>query len=571
MKVAMQGLSKVLEVDSQELLFLTYSVATGLLVGVFSLAYLGLFNTLSSVAQRLSSASVFARAALPMVGLATSSLVLLLLTGYARHLGTHNVIYAYHFRGGEIKARETLADAASSILTISLGGSAGLESPGLHLGGGIGSLASRLFRLEAGDRRRLMIAGAAAGLSAIFRAPLSGTLFALEIPYLFDIEKEVFLPALLASAASSLVVLTLSGGETLAYPFLAQYSMTVEPLHVVLAGVASAAVGLLFVRFYKLVQSRLARLRLAQRIALGGAILGTLVALFPEVSGTGYGVIEAALRNELNASIGLLDALLLLKIVATSLTLSSGGSGGLFIPSLYVGAVMGLAYTRLFGLDPRYTPVFMSAVLASTTKTAIMPVVFVAELYGGGAIVPASLASVIAYFLSGHETFYEDQLLRRPPLETYTLAEVYSILKQQKPEVLEKYRVAEFAEKPFAITLSTRLEQLLAIAAKREAEVFPVVTNDSKLIGYLTLTDVLSFNLSNPSLSVEALPIRRPLTVQPSEPIGSLAELMVEECETHAFVIDAQGRLLGVISADKLTEKLLPHFLSGGKGLSKAK
>jgi CIC family chloride channel protein len=294
--------------------------------------------------------------------------------------GTELVIESYHFRNGFLSLKDTISKTLASIITISFGGSAGLEGPSLLLGGGISSFITRKLGLNQKDLKKLFLCGAAAGFSAIFKAPLTGILLALEIPYKRDIETMVFVPASIASITAYFVSIATFGTETI-FPspmLLPIHTSILTPIliHAVILGTLAALIALIFIKFLEGINTAIERLTkkipMLYITILGGLILGIIGLFYPEVIGLGYETICKMTTTKLgNISLIMLIALLIFKIIATSITLNFGGSGGLFIPTLYIGGVLGLIYAQVLNIEPLASCVMlaMAAMLAVANKT----------------------------------------------------------------------------------------------------------------------------------------------------------------------------------------------------------
>ncbi|MEM0252956.1 MAG: chloride channel protein [Candidatus Bathyarchaeia archaeon] len=334
--------------------------------------------------------------------------------------GTELVIERYHFKNGFVSLRDTISRTLASAITIGFGGSAGLEGPSLLLGGGISSFIARRLKLDQKDVKTLFLCGAAAGFSAIFKAPLTGILFALEIPYKRDIETEVFIPASIASVTAYFTSAIILGTETI-FPTPTFIIPTLSTLmHAIFLGILAALVALAFMEVLERTNSiskRLAsRLPMLLMTIFAGLILGVIGLLYPEALGLGYDFIHKIAIAELGElTLTNLTALLILKIVATSVTLNFGGNGGLFIPSLYVGGALGLIYAQTLNLETPvlYVILSMAAVLAATSKSLLTSITLVAETMGPSFIIPTVVSAAVSYFLTGSRSFYRSQLVNK--------------------------------------------------------------------------------------------------------------------------------------------------------------
>lgn len=350
--------------------------------------------------------------------------------------GANAAIRAYH-HGAIFSKRLPLVKAVASAILIGFGGSGGVQGPSIQIGAGIGSIIARIFRLGFEDRRLAIIAGMAGSLSAIFRSPIGSALFAVEVLYKRDIESEALVPAVISSITSytfSTYIIGMEGifpqipvdvGRLFTYQALATY---------ILLGFISAATALFYIKFYEIICSFFTRIKLGEYIwikpAIGGLILGLLGFTVPAIIGTGNffiaKFIENSVKGELELSmLGLsLEAslllLILLKIVGTSFSIGSGGSGGLFAPSVFIGSLLGYLIgltvaSPLSRLPPYvYAYIGMASLFGAATKTPLATSIMVAEMSGSYILaIPALVSSIIASELSGNESLYKAQLVRR--------------------------------------------------------------------------------------------------------------------------------------------------------------
>ena len=394
----------------------------GLVIGLAILLLDYAYRLLNSASLLIVNQSPPLRLLCALVALFGGYLMVRLLAENKKYgCGTELVIESYHRRSGFLSLRDTVSKTLASAVTIGFGGSAGLEGPSLLLGGGISSFITRRLKLSREDVKKMFLCGAAAGFSAIFRAPLTGILLALEIPYKRDVETEVFIPASIASVTAYLVSAMTFGVEKI---FPGPLFLVVAPpsllLHAVVLGILAALTALAFIKAFegaKAVAEKLSRrFPMLYVVFLGGLILGAIGLLHPEALGLGYDFIHKITVAKLGElSLTTLIALLILKIITTSITLNFGGSGGLFIPALYVGGTLGLIYAQALNVEP---PLFcvmlaMAAVLAAVNKTLLTGIALVAETIGPSFIISTVVSAAISYFLTGDASFYKSQILDR--------------------------------------------------------------------------------------------------------------------------------------------------------------
>jgi len=324
--------------------------------------------------------------------------------------GTDAAVAAYHFHGGKVRPIVPAVKAVASAITIGSGGSAGREGPTAQISLGAASVLCDLLRLPEGDRRVLVLAGMAAGLSAIFRSPLGMAIFAVEVEYgSMALEYEA-LPFTLVAAVVAYAVNGLFVGWSPIFLLPANLAFTrpIELLGYALLGVAAGIVGALEPSVFYGLRDLFRKIRLPNHVkpALGGLLLGLLALAFPQVLSTGYGWVQMAMTSGYVGHILIL--LVFVKILALSFTISSGGSGGVFGPNVYIGAMLGgwvafimdQWFPAAHFSPAAFAVVGMGAVFAGTARVPLATLIMVAEMTGGyGLIVPAMLASALSFIV----------------------------------------------------------------------------------------------------------------------------------------------------------------------------
>ena len=338
--------------------------------------------------------------------------------------GTDAVLKAYHHAGGRIRARVPIIKTIASSITIGSGGSGGREGPIAQIGAGFGSILSHILKLDDSERRVLVMAGAAGGIGAIFHAPLGGALFATEVLYnKLEYETDVLVPSILSAVtAYSIVGYVFGFGSLFLTPEDYFTKPQLLPLYVLLS-LISAAGAWLFIKMFYGSASWFKNLPYPQAIkpALAGFAVGLLGLLVPQALDGGYGWLQMIFMNKF--TLGALLLIALAKMVATSLSIGSGGSGGVFGPSVIIGAALGGAVGQAFqmifpglGIDPvHFALVGMAAFFSAAAKAPLSSIIMVTEMTGSyGLLVPLMLTSFIAYLtLRPNETLYKSQVPER--------------------------------------------------------------------------------------------------------------------------------------------------------------
>lgn len=404
------------------------SVAVGVIGGLGGVAFELLLEECSHLflGRGLEFLKPLGPCGLPLVvgiGGLISGLMVTLTVPEAKGDGTDAAIRAFHKRLGNIRPRVPVVKIIASAVTIGTGGSAGREGPIAQTGAGFGSALARLLKLDVHDRKILLVAGIAAGIGGVFKSPLGGAIFAIEVLYRRDFEVEGFIPSVIASISGYIVSMTLTGVKRV---FEVPPTALMNPLELIpysLLGLVCGVSAVFFVKFFYLTEQLFERLKAPNAVkpAIGGSLTGLIGLAAPEILGGGYEAIQRAINGEFAAE--RLMFLGVAKIVATSFTVASGGSGGVFAPSLFIGAMIGgalslflkaLPFLRFIGDTAPYVLVGMASFFAAASKAPLASVILVVEISGGYQLLaPSLLACAIAYIISGDVTIYRNQLEKR--------------------------------------------------------------------------------------------------------------------------------------------------------------
>ena len=431
---------------------------------------------------------------IPTLGGLAAGLLVFLLAPEAEGHGTDAMIDAFHHSDGFIRKRVPPVKVLASALTIGSGGSAGKEGPIAQIGAGLASILATVLRLSVRERRILVLAGAAGGIGAIFHAPLGAALFAPEVLYRqTEFEFEAIMPCIVASIVASSIFDQYAGRTNLFFPGAVDFKSR-ELLAYILFGGVCALVGYVYIKvFYGARDWFFHPLKIPNifKPAIGGLLLGLIALLGPPVLGGGYGWIQAAMEGKIFW--GMMLALVFLKIAATSCTIGSGGSGGVFGPSVFIGAMLGGAFGFLgHSIAPIWVVYPKSFILvgiggffAGVAKVPVASIIMASEMSGSYTLlVPLMLVSAISYLFLGKTSLYEKQLSTRMESPAH--------LGEFARGLLEETRVSE-AIQPRKATLvpeTMPLRALIKVVANSPDSYFPVVDDGGKMVGILSLADI---------------------------------------------------------------------------------
>ncbi len=478
-----------------------------------------------------------------------SGLLVFHLAPEAEGHGTDAVIQAIHHRAGRIRPRIPPVKLVASALTIGTGGSGGREGPAAQISAGIGSLLATWLRLEPHDRRIAVAAGMGAGIGAIFRAPLGGALMAAEILYRHDLEVEALIPALVAG----IVGYTIYGGYHGFAPIFGPHpGLALErPIQLVyygILGLACGLVGILYAKAFYGAAGIFRRMRMPRWLtpAVGGLLVGFLGLVVPGALHMGYGWLQLAMGTTLlDLPLWMVVVLPFAKILATALSIGSGGSGGVFGPGMVVGGMVGAAFWRLAHATLPAVPaqpaafviIGMMALFGGIAHAPLAVMLMVAEMTGNlSLLAPAMVAVAISTALVGDHTIYRNQLPHRASAPAHRLRFSFPLLSslQVRDAVVHRGPVVG--------------PETLLFAAERwfdgERRALAVVDAQGRLVGVLTAGALRGVAPEARKTTRVGDVVRPPAVVlAPEVPLDEALERLVE-ADGWAPVV-AGGRLRG--------------------------
>ncbi len=458
---------------------------------------------------------------LPMLGGLVSGLIVFTFAPEAEGHGTDAAIQAYHFKDGAVRHRVPFIKALASMITIGTGGSAGREGPIAQIGAGFGSMLGDWFGVKPHERRVLMAAGMAAGVGAIFHAPLAGALFAAEVLYRDpDFEHEVLVPSFISSIVAYSVFGGLFGFHPLFItPKYAFHNIWEIVPYLILAGVVAASAYLfvwMFYGFRGVMFDRLKNIPPHLKPAIGGLLVGIIGFALPEAIGTGYGIIQLCFDDNLAAmptysafqsafgggvnvayvGAAFLAAIGLAKMVTTTFTIGSGGSGGVFGPSVIIGGALGgatgLLCAQLFpgmAIQPgAFALVGMAGFFAGAANTPVSTIIMVNEMTGNyELLIPSMLVCILSYILCRNCTLYDEQLQSRLDAPSKVGKMAGAVLKRMTVnEALSGHDVSSLMFVKGDLSFTALRKQY----TESLQNCFPVVDEDNKLTGVIEADDI---------------------------------------------------------------------------------
>lgn len=490
----------------------TFLVMASLVVGLFSgLAAVTLKNLVHFFQKEpkpfLSNIGLdFLIPITPLIGILISVLLINLVFKGKFTRGLSNLIYLIVRKQSDVPRRKILSHLLTSAATVGMGGSAGLEAPIVLIGASVGSNVAKDLRLNYQTRTLLLACGSAAGISAIFNSPIAGVIFAVEV-LLPEITISSFIPLLIASASSAVLSKFLYSGQ-LFYLVTEGWHLYAIPYYILL-GLLCGFISLYMIKTTFFLEDRISKIKHQYiRAISGGVVLCVLIYIFPTLFGEGYGTIIDLLNRNYAAFLSgsllnifkdsnlsllfILALVILLKVVATSITLGSGGNGGIIAPSLFTGAVTGFFLAKLMSFlgvvevnHANFLVVGMAGILSGVLHAPLTGIFLIAEITGGYTlIVPLMIVAALSFFISKY--FHPDSIY------TTTLSRRGIKFRSEKEKYfMQQTNLQDLVEKEFeCISPNLSLRELAKKIPLTKRNLFPVVNEKKHLVGIVTLDDI---------------------------------------------------------------------------------
>ena len=446
--------------------------------------------------------------AYPLLGIVITVFVARFILNEKSSHGVTDIIYAISKGSSRLAPLKMVSRMITSAITTGFGGSVGIEAPISVTGAAIGSNMGQAFRLNYKSRSLLIGCGSASAIAAMFNAPIAGVIFTIEI-ILTEVTISSFIPLLIASVAGALVASAFSGGDSI-FVYNLDYVLEVAEIPWFIAlGVMAGLISLYFIRINTWVEGISMKIQKPFSKAIAGGLgLGLLIFVFPPIYGEGYNSIRLLLDGEvpklLNSSFFagefnnslilmlFLGFMILVKPLATAMTISAGGGGGVFAPSLFVGGITGFTFATGFNLiypdslsPASFTLVGMCGVMSGVLHAPLTAIFLIAELTQGYSLfIPLMLVSAISYstiYYFEKNSIYTKKLIEQGDL----------ILDNKDLQVLSLMELEKLIEKDLlTIGPNAMLRDLVGLVKKSKRNIFPVIDEKGALMGIVTLDDI---------------------------------------------------------------------------------
>jgi len=505
--------------------------------------------------------------ALPLIGIGLAVLFATFIVKDDIGHGVSRILYAVSKQNGRIKPHNMYSSMVGSTLTIGFGGSMGLEAPIVLTGSSIGSFLGRRFHLDRKTINILVGAGATGAVAGIFKAPIAAVVFSLEI-LMLDLTMVALIPLLISAAvAASIAFLFMGSGVLFSFELVDPFYIRHIPFYMLL-GVFTGLVSVYFTRMTMFVESSMKTLTMKwMRWLAGGILLGVLIYVFPSLYGEGYefmfelvnqkvdGLINESLFGEFGSIwflILFLGLIMVFKVVAMALTGGSGGVGGIFAPSLFMGSIAGVFFSKLINQIPyvdvpekNMALVGMAGVMAGVMHAPLTGIFLIAESTGSYELfTPLIFTAVISYLtimLFEPHGIYTKRLAERGELMTH----------HKDRNVLQMMKVDTLIEKNFmTVNVDGTMRDFTKEVAKSKRNIFPIVDNKQNFYGLIFINDIrnIIFNTEQwDTTFVKDLMYMPQVTVDPEESMESVAQKF-QESEDYNLPVIKDGKYLGFVS-----------------------
>lgn len=508
---------------------------------------------------------------LPILGIVLTVLIIRKFLNGSLEKGTAQIMIAVAKRSGFMPKKQMYAQIVTSSLTVGMGGSAGLESPITITGAALGSNYAQDFRLNYKDRTLLLACGVAAGIATAFNAPVAGVLFAIEV-ILADMSVSAFIPIMISSATGAIMSnLTLKGGILLSFKRGLNFDYN-NTIYYVLLGIIAGFLSVYHARLFRWVEHRIGNYSKSvyTRAFVGAGILGMLIFLFPPLFGEGYENIKVLANNQAGELLdnSLFEHLngnewwimlvvlitMMIKSIATGLTLGSGGNGGNFAPSLFVGSYLGYLVSKavtLVGIKnlpiDNFTVVGMAALLSGLFHAPLTAIFLIAEITGGyGLIIPLMLVSSISYAIAKRYDNYS--------MDIYSIADKGIVFTSDKDRnILDKIDVSLlYSSHLKTVFTDFNSQEIKDIFINTNQYFIPVLDRSLMIQGIIMLNDVRKYLFSDQETDFSGFII--PANIVSVDDATAKIIRMMEESRHDYALLTKDGKYIGYITKSTIMD-----------------
>ena len=551
--------------------FLTLlSIVIGVLAGMAAVVLKNTVRFTEELVHRLVSSEVhnYIYFAMPIVGIFLAIvLIKYVIRSEVRH-GIPTVLYSISKRKGDIRRHNLYSSVLTSALTVGFGGSVGLEGPTVATGTAWGSWIAKVFRLNYKNTILMLACACAGAMAAIFKAPIAAIVFSVEV-IMIDLTVFSLVPLLLASS-TAVVTSYLFLGQDVLYPFTVVEAFKLPDLPYYIAlGIVTGFVSVYFTKMYLFIAGIFEKLKNSRiRLVIGGTSLGALIFLFPALYGEGYESINEclagdlsylfdnslfySLREEIWAAMLLIIAVILLKIVATSLTFGAGGVGGIFAPTLFMGVNTGMFFSLLINRlgvrelnSNNFALIGMAGLIAGVLHAPLTGIFLIADISGGYKLfVPLMVTATFAYLIVRAFTpnsVYHIQLAKRKELLTH----------DKDANVLQLMQVKNLIETDFEVlSPDANLRDLTEAITRSHRDLFPIVKEDGTMVGMVKMDDVRTMIFKHElydTVKISELMYMPEFSIDPNDSM-EIVTAKFESSGRYNLAVIENGKYIGFIS-----------------------
>jgi len=504
----------------------------------------------------------------PLLGiLLTTLFVNFILKDHISH-GVSRILYAISRNSSYLKPHHTYSSMIASTLTIAFGGSVGAEAPIVLTGSAIGSNLGRLMRQNYKNVTLMIGCGAAGAIAGIFKAPIAGLVFAIEV-IMLDLTMMTVLPLLLSTVTASIVAYFFLG-SAVEFTFYVNNPFELNRVpHYLILGIVCGGVALYFTRMSMVVERLFGKVKLLSvKAIIGGGLLGILIFAFPSLFGEGYDALMMVLNGQGDLVVNqtlfkdysgtdvmflvILMLIILFKVIAMAITNSAGGIGGVFAPALFVGGMTGFFTARLMNVtldmnlpENNFALVGMAGIMAAVMHAPLTAIFLIAEITGGYQLLTPLMITASVSYITNH--YFE-------PYSIYTkkLALKGDLITHHKDKsVLTRMKITDLIERNFTtVRIQETLGEFVQAIAKSERNIFPVVDEENRYLGVVFLNDIRHIIFQHDlyqKMTVRDLMFMPDVKVSPDDTMEDVASLFQTTSHYNIPVID-KDQYIGFVS-----------------------